>query len=277
MIARWMESALTRSPPLRRWCWRRFYRTLSSDPERSDLKLMNFGYRTLGGEPLCKLSPERERYRHQIQLYHLVAKRAGVTGRDVLEVSSGRGGGCSHVMRALRPRSMVGVELSDEAVAFARREFGESGLEFRQGDAEDLPFGDESFDVVLNVEASHCYGSFARFLREAHRVTRPGGRLSFCDLRLAREIAATRRALASSGFDLLEERLLTESVVAALDADSAVKEAEIRNDPGVPSWAKRAFMELSGVSGTRICEDLRAGRREFLYALLRKPPAGRVH
>ena len=37
------------------------------------------------------------------------------------------------------------------------------GLDFVHGDAEDPPFSDESFDAVLNVEASHAYPRFDRF------------------------------------------------------------------------------------------------------------------
>ena len=44
-----------------------------------------------------------------------------------------------------------------------------------QGDAQDLPFPDESFDAVINVEASHIYPNFERFLGEVARVLRPGG------------------------------------------------------------------------------------------------------
>ena len=41
------------------------------------------------------------------------------------------------------------------------------------GDAESLPFADRSFDAVINVEASHAYPHFPRFLAEVARVLRP--------------------------------------------------------------------------------------------------------
>lgn len=270
MIAQLFELVLSLSPALRRRCWHRLYQALSNDPGRGDFEFMNFGYKTLDGRPLCDLPPERERYRHQIQLYHFVAHAAGVTGRDVLEVGSGRGGGCWYVMTALEPRSMRGIDFSDRAVSYSKREYKRSGLDFEQGDAENLPFDNDTFDVVLNVESSHCYGSFPRFVKEALRVTRPGGHMSFCDLRLADEIDDTRRTLLSCGYELVEERFITKNVVASLDADSDVKEAEIRHR--VPEWAIQAFLEFSGIRGTRVCEELRHGHREFIYCLLRKPP-----
>jgi ubiquinone/menaquinone biosynthesis C-methylase UbiE len=42
------------------------------------------------------------------------------------------------------------------------------------GDALRLPFGNGSFDVLINVESSRAYDSIERFLHEANRVLRPG-------------------------------------------------------------------------------------------------------
>ena len=52
-----------------------------------------------------------------------------------------------------------------------------------QGDAQNLPFPDESFDAVINVEASHIYPNFERFLGEVARVLRPGGHFLYADFR----------------------------------------------------------------------------------------------
>ena len=57
------------------------------------------------------------------------------------------------------------------------------GLDFVHGDAENLPFPDESFDAVINVEASHIYPHFDRFLSEVKRVLRPGGHFLHVDFR----------------------------------------------------------------------------------------------
>jgi SAM-dependent methyltransferase len=44
------------------------------------------------------------------------------------------------------------------------------GLKFVPGDAEFLPFANNRFDVVINVESSHCYRSMQSFIRQAFRV-----------------------------------------------------------------------------------------------------------
>jgi ubiquinone/menaquinone biosynthesis C-methylase UbiE len=76
------------------------------------------------------------------------------------------------------------------------------GLDFVQGDAENLPFPDESFDAVLNVEASHANPRFPRFIAEVARVLRPGGHFLYADMRGYQEISDWEAALADAPMPL---------------------------------------------------------------------------
>ena len=64
----------------------------------------------------------------------------------------------------------------------------QKNLSFKVGDSENIPLEKSSVDIVINVESSHCYGSFSGFLKEVSRVLRPGGRFLFCDFRPSEEI-----------------------------------------------------------------------------------------
>ncbi len=81
----------------------------------------------------------------------------------------------------LQPASYTGLDLNPDGISFCRRRHDLPGLEFVQGDAEDLPFPDESFDAVINVESSHLYPHFPVFLTEVARVLRPGGNFLYTD------------------------------------------------------------------------------------------------
>src|SRR5687767_4737263 len=99
---------------------------------------MNYGYATSDANTLS-LDPSDEPERYCLQLYHHVTSSISLEGRTVVEVGSGRGGGASFVKRYLRPRRMIGLDLSSDAVDLCRKRHSMEGLEFRVGDAENLP------------------------------------------------------------------------------------------------------------------------------------------
>ncbi|WP_373155955.1 class I SAM-dependent methyltransferase, partial [Mycobacterium marinum] len=115
------------------------------------------------------------------------------------------------------------------------------GLDFVRGDAENLPFEDESFDVVLNVEASHCYPHFSRFLAEVVRVLRPGGYLLYTDLRPSNEIAEWEADLAGSPLRQLSQREINAEVVRGIEKNSHTSRVLVdRNLPAFLRFADRA-------------------------------------
>lgn len=88
---------------------------------------------------------------------------------------SGRGGGASFVARYLQPKSVVGLDLTHEVVDLCSKIHGDvPGLRFVQGDAQNLPFLNSQFDVIFNVESSHCYPDTLKFFGEAYRCLAPG-------------------------------------------------------------------------------------------------------
>ena len=120
------------------------------------------------------LEASDEPNRFFIQLYHRTATQVDLSGKRVLEVSCGHGGGASYLTRTLHPASYTGLDLNPAGIEFCQRRHNLPGLDFVHGDAENLPFADQSFDAVINVEASHRYPHFPRFLAEVARVLAPG-------------------------------------------------------------------------------------------------------
>lgn len=100
----------------------------------------------------------------------------------VLDVSTGTG----HTALAVAPhvKQVVGVDLTPEMLAVARRMASERGLaniDFQEANVERLPFPDASFDKITCRTAAHHYPDLPRAVGEMARVLRPGGRLVVSD------------------------------------------------------------------------------------------------
>src|SRR5215210_5029647 len=100
-------------------------------------------------------------------------------GLDLLDVGTGTGGNVA-IPAALRGANVVGLDLAPELFEHARRRAAEAGVdvEWVEGDAQDLPFPDESFDRVVSTFGAMFAPDHARAARELVRVCRPGGRVA---------------------------------------------------------------------------------------------------
>ncbi len=102
-------------------------------------------------------------------------------GASVLELACGTG----IVTRRLRDHlppgvKLVATDLNEAMMAYAARKFrpGEA-IEWKQADAANLPFDDQSFDVVVCQFGLMFVPDKARAVREAYRVLKPGGTFLF--------------------------------------------------------------------------------------------------
>jgi SAM-dependent methyltransferase len=215
-----------------------------------DVVFFNFGYEE--DPPMAlPLAASDEPNRYGIQLYHVTAAQIDLTGKRVLEVSCGAGGGASYIVRNLGPACYTGLDLNPASIDKCRERHNLTGLDFVQGDAENLPFPDESFDAVINVEASHQYPHFPRFLAEVARVLRPGGHFLYTDSRRAPVIAEWEAALAAAPLRKVSERTIDEEAKRGLSATTqrtqeqigrrmpALLNALIRYGVGVLDWDLR--------------------------------------
>jgi ubiquinone/menaquinone biosynthesis C-methylase UbiE len=118
---------------------------------------------------------ERERYALEPYLSDFARFEDGA-GKDVLEV--GVGMGADHLMWARSgPRSLSGVDLTERAVEFTTTRLKAAGFvpNIMRGDAENLPFPANHFDIVYSWGVMHHSPATERCFADACRVLRPGG------------------------------------------------------------------------------------------------------
>jgi SAM-dependent methyltransferase len=106
-----------------------------------------------------------------------LVERVGVEpGDDVLDVACGTGN--ASIPAAAAGGRVVGLDATPELFEDARRRAGDAEVEveWAEGDAQALPFDDESFDVVLSTFGCMFAPDHERAAAEIVRVLRPGGR-----------------------------------------------------------------------------------------------------
>ena len=106
------------------------------------------------------------------------AERGEIKSEDVvLDVACGAGN--ATIPAAKTAARTIGLDITPELLEAGRTQAAEAGVEIEwvEGDAQDLPFEDESFDVVLSVFGCMFAPDHAKAGAELARVLKPGGRM----------------------------------------------------------------------------------------------------
>ena len=91
-----------------------------------------------------------------------------VAGRRVLDIASGSGYG-THLL-SQSAAHVTGVDVSAQAVDYARRTYGTDNNEFHVGNATSIPLPDDAVDVVVSFETIEHLDDYAGFVAEVDRV-----------------------------------------------------------------------------------------------------------
>ena len=245
--------------------WKWWYQRISKAHNKVEFRFMNYGY--IDSES-PELDSSDEAYRLFIQLYHMNIRDVSLENKEVLEVGSGRGGGASWIAKTMKPSSLIGLDFSREAVSLCNKWYEQENLDFREGNAQDLPFQKNSFDVVYNVESSHCYGDMSKFVSEVFRVLKKGGNFCWTDFRDEETMKKTEKIFTNSGFSIVSKKEITQEVIQALDMINDTKKERISKL--VPRIIRRSFETFAGVQGTPVYESFKSGKlRYYRYQLIK--------
>ena len=248
-----------RFPNIRKQLWQLWYNRLARGDADSDFRFMNYGYH----DPslAVQLRPGDEGNRLPILLYEQLIHGIDLNGKHLLEVGSGRGGGLAYIADYKQATSLTGVDLAKQAIKRCVAEYADKPISFLHGSADNLPCADNSMDVVINVESSHCYPDIDKFLREVRRVLKPDGVFCLCDLRTHEQIAQLEEAFRLNGFATILKHDITESVLSALDILSGER-VNISNK--APGMLRGMFSDFSGAKSTPVYEMIKHDKLVYM-------------
>lgn len=116
-----------------------------------------------------------------------MAKKWGITEGRFLDVGTGTGILAIEFAKSIPGVEVTGLDLSDVVLELARENFQKSKaplkVSFEKGDAEDIPFEDDTFDLVVSSNTLHLIKNPIRMFDEIHRVLKPEGRFIISDHR----------------------------------------------------------------------------------------------
>jgi SAM-dependent methyltransferase len=224
---------------------------------------LNYGYCDGDDDRGTVTVPERTVDRTSVKLIVELVGGCNLDDCWVLDVGCGRGGTVATLLRYYRPCAVVGVDLSPAAISFCQRSQRDPRARFEIGDARRLAFPDAAFDVVTNVESSHCYEDVAAFYAEARRVLVPGGIFLYTDLLATSSLSARLATLAGLGLRPEVQRDVTANVLRSCDLVASRRSAVFTGTTGSD------LHDFLAIPGSLPYEKMRSGEATYVIWQLR--------
>ncbi len=192
--------------------------------------------------------------RKDLQEYRRLAQRLRAllpNGGDVLEVAPGPGFLAIEMARDGKFR-VTGLDISKTFVGIAQKNAAEAGVnaDFRQGNASQMPFPENAFDLLVCRAAFKNFSEPQKAVQEMRRVLRPGGTGVIIDLRRDVSMAEIRPYVNSLGLSawsrlctlftfrfMLLKRAYTKQEMEKMVGAAGFNKAEVRtNEIGMEAW-----------------------------------------
>ena len=262
MLSKLFRKLVDFSPKLSLIGWKYFYELTARLFKRmASWKFMNYGYAneettSTDYDILCG-----NLYRHLFDQVKFNNKT------NVLEIGCGRGGG-NELLLQYNPESVTGVDFSKNVIKFCNQNYHDARLKFVVGNAENLPFADNSFDVIVNIESSHCYGNREAFFKEVARTLKPSGYFLYADFMGRIHYPKRPAQLKSCGFEMITKQEITPQVLKSMELSRTYKEGLIKKIVIKPF--RKPIADFAGLPGSNIYNKFANGDTLYFSMVCRR-------
>jgi len=193
--------------------WESFYKVIGLFfPQSKEILFMNWGYDfDIDGDKLHNLDKYKE------DMYYQTIDNAldNNAVKNVLEVGCGNGGGLTMLALKCPNIQFTGVDLNDNSIKRIKQMRLNNVTSFVDS-AELLTNCENNFyDVVLNVESSHCYNNVSEFYKQVYNKLKPNGIFVYSDYSTTQSWDLIEKDILSKGFQLVSRRDVTNNVCSA--------------------------------------------------------------
>ena len=194
---------------------------------------MNHGYYP----PYKKLFDYHKIFKHQASLYLHLFDDIDTKNKSLLEVGCGRGGGINLLSKMFDFKNIEACDLSEANINHCQKYA--DGIKFKISNAENIDYEHNQFDIVINVESSHCYNYLDPFYSKVQKILKSGGVFLYTDLVEPEDIAYLEQRL-SLCFKNVKKEDITNNVRQACEHDIEHFDKVLPNDD-----RKKFFIDIA--------------------------------
>jgi ubiquinone/menaquinone biosynthesis C-methylase UbiE len=156
-------------------------------------------------------------WKYQVYLYISLLRLANVPSNikqgNLLDIGCGRGGGLSAYRDYFKFDSLTGIDINKNQIDFCKRVH--QSINFIEGSAEELPFKNNTFDIITSVESESYYFWYKEFVNEVYRTLVPGGLFLCTDVFYGNRVNEVIFHFINNNFELVLHADITANVRSA--------------------------------------------------------------
>ena len=194
---------------------------------------MNHGYYP----PHENLFDYHKIFKHQASLYLHLFDDIDTKNKSLLEIGCGRGGGINLLSKMFDFKNIEACDLTGANINHCQKYA--DGIKFKISNAENLDYEHNQFDIVINVESSHCYNYLDPFYSKVQKILKSGGVFLYTDLVEPEDIAYLEQRL-SLCFKNVKKEDITNNVMQACEHDIEDFDKVLPNDD-----RKKFFIDIA--------------------------------